>query len=144
MLETLIYSSSASGDRLTDEALEEILDVSRRNNAAAGVTGLLMYAEGAFLQVLEGEAADVKDTFVRILGDKRHSRILKLYKGPIRRRNFPDWSMGYRDGRPGELPSAFFTLSGERLSAFQQSGMSEDIFLLLKSFYRNAYRYEAV
>ena len=134
MLETLIYTSTATGDRLTDEELGTILSVSRRNNRAAGVTGMVLYAEGFFVQALEGKPEAVKETFVRILGDSRHTRVLKLYKTSIPMRNFPDWPMAYRAAQPGELPPAFFSLTGKNLPAFQEYGYSEEIFLLLKSF----------
>lgn len=67
----LIYVSSTKRD-VPDATLNEILSVSRRNNEPAGITGMLMYLEGGFLQVLEGERAQVESTYQRICADKRH------------------------------------------------------------------------
>ena len=83
---------------LDREELLEILRVSRRNNAAVGVTGALLYADGNVMQVLEGPAPAVEATYDRIARDPRHRRVLPLVRGVVEARSFPDWSMGgFRD-----------------------------------------------
>ncbi len=144
MLETLVYTSAATADRLTDEDLDEILEISRENNARAGITGLLLFAEGNFIQVLEGPAEEVERAFRRIAKDPRHRQIIELYREPIKKRSFADWNMGYRDTRPGDVPLGLFSLTPENLETFREDGGVEEIFLLLQSFYKAAYRYEAV
>ena len=90
----LIYISTAV-NLLTDEELKEILISSRKNNSAKNISGLLLYADGVFLQLLEGEKIDVEQTYKKIENDLRHKKITILVKGEHDNRAFPDWSMGY-------------------------------------------------
>lgn len=96
----LIYVSSARG-RLSSTHISEILDSSRRNNQRDGITGLLVFDDGLFFQVLEGEDAVVRDCFSRIATDPRHGSIAPIMENQIETRSFPDWSMGFK--RPEEL-----------------------------------------
>lgn len=89
----LAYLSTA---RRPPEAaeLEAILEKSRRNNAAAGVTGMLCHYDGSFLQFLEGEPEAVSTVYSRICADRRHYGIVEVYRGAIEGRIFSDWTMG--------------------------------------------------
>jgi hypothetical protein len=78
-------------------ALQELLITSRRNNLQLGLTGMLLYRDGEFMQVLEGEQATVQTMYARIARDPRHQRITTILEGPTDARHFPDWSMGFRD-----------------------------------------------
>ncbi len=100
----LIYVSSAVS-LFTDDQLNELLEVSRRNNSAAGITGILLYVEGNFIQVLEGEKPMVVETQQRIANDPRHQGLITLLEGDEPEREFPDWSMGFKKvpGREGAL-----------------------------------------
>ena len=91
----LVYLSAAM-PMLSQGDLDQILSISRDNNKAAGVTGLLLYGRGSFIQVLEGEAADVDSCYERICRDPRHSALLAVLREPIKTRSFGNWSMGYR------------------------------------------------
>jgi hypothetical protein len=82
--------------------LEEILAVSRRNNTAAGLTGMLLYADGHFIQTLEGEPEVVAEAFARIAGDPRHRDVLVALREEVAERAFPDWSMGFDRLTPEE------------------------------------------
>jgi hypothetical protein len=91
----LIYVSNAS--RALDEIhLQDVLTVSREANAKAEVTGLLLYKDGCFMQMLEGDENVVKEVFERIMRDPRHYNVVTLQEGVNEARVFPDWSMGYR------------------------------------------------
>lgn len=81
---------------MSEDQLLEILTTSRENNALKNVTGMLLYGEGAFVQVLEGEPADVDSVFESIKADQRHKRLIEVSKGDLSTRNFPDWWMGFR------------------------------------------------
>lgn len=87
---------SAAVRLFTPEALVELLRVSRANNARRDITGLLLYQGGNFIQVLEGPAGAVEDVHARIAHDPRHRQMITLLKGPVERREFGDWSMGFR------------------------------------------------
>ena len=76
------------------ELVRSILRQSRRNNAASEVSGLLAYAHGVFLQVLEGEQAVVESLYSRVSADARHHNIQVLHRGTISERIYADWGMG--------------------------------------------------
>ena len=87
---------SAAKPSLSQRDLDQILSVSRDNNKIAGLTGLLLYGRGSFIQVLEGEPEDIDACYERICRDPRHSALLPVLREPIAGRSFGDWSMGYR------------------------------------------------
>ncbi|MEJ5226273.1 MAG: BLUF domain-containing protein, partial [Anaerolineales bacterium] len=98
----LIYSSAASHP-LSEEELAKLLIISRANNAARGITGMLLHAEGSFFQVLEGESAAVDALFERISRDARHTNLTVIIREPIARRAFGEWTMGFLDVKSEEL-----------------------------------------
>lgn len=81
----------------------ELLKGSVRRNTRAGITGLLLFQAGAFMQVLEGEKAALVELFEKISHDPRHHHIIRLIQGPIRERNFPNSAMAFRDLDSPEL-----------------------------------------
>lgn len=89
----IVYSSAASS-AFTDAALRELLARTRKKNAAAGVTGILLHVDRSFLQVLEGEPSVLEPLYATIAYDRRHSDIVKIIQEPITQRDFSDWSMG--------------------------------------------------
>lgn len=101
----LLYISTAR-ERHSRAALENILRVSRRNNAAANVTGLLIAGGNRFLQVLEGPEQDVQNTYDRIRLDARHRAPVILKREPIEERAFGAWSMGFQPGGSRTLPAS--------------------------------------
>lgn len=100
----LIYESRAS-QPLTDADLLALLQTSRDYNAQHDLTGLLLYStEGRFLQVLEGRQAEVLALYQRIAQDPRHSACVLLLSGPLAKRRFGEWRMGFRATRqPADL-----------------------------------------
>jgi hypothetical protein len=102
---TLLYLSSA-GKKFSDSELIDLLSKARKNNSRLNVTGMLLYHDGNFLQVLEGEEDDVRPLFETISQDPRHQSVIKLIERPITERMFGEWSMAFRtlDDLPtGEL-----------------------------------------
>jgi hypothetical protein len=94
MLVTLIYGSSAAHD-LTEQDLLDILQVSKKNNEPLGVTGMLLYKSGNFIQVLEGEEEVVEALYKKIERDPRHHSSSIIFKREIQQREFADWSMSF-------------------------------------------------
>ena len=92
----LIYVSSATRN-LSSEELLEILRVSRRNNVENEITGMLLYKEGNFMQVLEGPKETVQQLHDKIELDARHKQMITLLSGQIEERQFPNWSMGFQN-----------------------------------------------
>lgn len=91
----LIYVSFAKMD-FTDTMLIDLLKKSREKNLAHGITGILLYNDRAFIQLLEGEQDAVENTYDMILRDNRHTceTILLKETSPFGAL-FPEWSMGY-------------------------------------------------
>jgi hypothetical protein len=104
----IIYMSSAVVP-FSPADLQALLEISRRNNTALGVTGLLLYKDGNFLQVIEGDQGGVEQLFAKISLDQRHGNVVAFFKEDIPAREFPDWSMAFRnlnvDG--ADLPEGF-------------------------------------
>jgi diguanylate cyclase (GGDEF)-like protein/PAS domain S-box-containing protein len=90
----LLYLSQANTD---ESALSIIVDASRKNNTRAGITGCLLYQEGYFLQLLEGNREKVLDLMARIELDPRHGNLQIIAQGYEQSRVFMDWSMGFKD-----------------------------------------------
>ena len=91
----LIYVSTAHQE-MSPADLGEILDACMRNNSPRRVTGMLLYAGGSFMQVLEGEEADVDAVFGHIRRDPRHGDLIVLERTAIPERSFERWHMGFR------------------------------------------------
>ena len=114
----LIYVSAAAR-KLERKDLLDILDVSRRNNSAMGVTGILLFKDGSFMQLLEGEKAAVEEIFRRIEKDPRHRGIYRVHDGTADSRSFAGWSMGFREVTTRDLegiPGFTFVGGGDFLS----------------------------
>ena len=90
----VIYSSAAVAP-FSDSALTELLAAARVNNARLGVTGMLLYHEGSFLQALEGDEDVVANLYTKIGKDKRHHRLVALLQRNVERRHFAQWEMGF-------------------------------------------------
>ena len=90
----LIYSSEATPGLAAAE-LEEMLAESRVRNRVYGITGVLLFVEGAFLQILEGEKDDVLGLMERIERDPRHRGVKVFYEQEVDERAFASWSMAY-------------------------------------------------
>jgi hypothetical protein len=93
-MKNLLYLST-SRTLLNDDVLLDILESARINNKKHNVTGVLLYSEGSFIQVLEGVDDDVDAIFEKIGQDIRHKNIIVMMDGPLAQRNFPDWTMGF-------------------------------------------------
>lgn len=93
MLVRLMYASRAV-PAVDQEELLSILKKSKANNPLCGVTGVLCFSEGIFLQVLEGGRAAVNRLYNRIAADSRHTQVELLHYEEIGERRFAGWSMG--------------------------------------------------
>ncbi|MGE5477739.1 MAG: BLUF domain-containing protein [Bacteroidales bacterium] len=75
----------------------DILRVSRVKNTVRRLTGVLLYYDGIFLQVLEGEGPVIEEMLALLRRDRRHTEIRILLDEPVAERYFPDWSMAFAD-----------------------------------------------
>jgi hypothetical protein len=90
----LIYVSLAQKKMLKSD-LYIILRKARKNNEHSDVTGLLIYSDEYFIQVLEGKKEVVKNLFKKISEDTRHSDIQILEERETSERAFLNWKMAY-------------------------------------------------
>lgn len=106
-LHEIIYVSLAT-QAMDTAALTALLDEARAHNEQHGITGMLLYHGQEFLQLLEGEEAEVNAVYDAIWADDRHQQVYKMWDGPIAERSFCAWAMGFvapgaaaLQGRPG-------------------------------------------
>ena len=99
----LIYVSGATTP-LSRREVRSLARVAAERNESLGITGLLLYKDQRFLQILEGDIATVGGLFEVIRNDPRHNGVFVLSRRYIMFRQFPDWSM--RLAEPGEINRA--------------------------------------
>jgi Sensors of blue-light using FAD len=90
-----VYCSASTKTPLSSTELESLLEECRRSNSKADITGILLYQNGSFFQVLEGEPSTVEALFDKISLDKRHYQTKKIIFEPITTRSFAAWTMGF-------------------------------------------------
>ena len=92
MLVRLLYASRATD--LNPDAIEAILSQSRNYNPTCGITGILCYGGGIFLQAIEGGRMAVSELYGHIQKDVRHKDVVLLHYEEITERRFGGWTMG--------------------------------------------------
>ena len=97
-----IYASRAS-EEFVEAELADLMQTSRGNNVRSELTGMLLYCEGSFFQVLEGEEEAVHSIYKTIEKDPRHADMIKIIEEGISERAFGDWSMGLMTATKKEL-----------------------------------------
>ena len=126
-MHAIAYVSAASWN-LLDEQVDRIVSESRRLNALNGITGVLLYCDGNFMQYLEGEEHVVRETFARVRANESHYQVNELMNQSIREREFPDWAMGF--SRPEQDEFVELAVAHWRDSAWTGPGST-----LLRSFW---------
>ena len=95
MLVRLLYASRAVDPR--PDIIESILSQSRQFNPTCGITGILCYGGGIFLQAIEGGRSAVSELYGHIQKDARHKDVVLLHYEEITERQFGGWTMGQVD-----------------------------------------------
>ncbi len=98
----LVYSSRATKEMSFNRVLT-IIAKSRSANKARGVTGMLVYDRGVFLQVLEGPTETVQTLYASIARDPRHQELKVLLQEPTATRLFSGWSMGHSEATAQDI-----------------------------------------
>lgn len=91
----LVYTSHATNP-FGESDLVALLKECREFNVKNNITGMLLYIQGKFIQVLEGNREEVIPLYERISADPRHHRVSVIMEGESDGRIFKDWSMGFR------------------------------------------------
>lgn len=135
----IAYTSRAT-HLMSAQELEVMLNQARNFNAEHNITGMLLYKDGSFFQVMEGPVEVVEPLYENIQQDTRHFNVRTLYHRPLVERNFPNWQMGFfslnenaqevekLNTVPGYFP---FDLSDQLLDQWIQTSTSK---LLIQSF----------
>jgi hypothetical protein len=136
---SLTYISTASTP-FEPEQITALLLQSRENNERRGLTGMLLFKDGRFMQVLEGAAEDVRERYTVISADPRHTDVKTLLDESIEHRRFPQWSMGFPHPADAELREApgydsFFETPAGRRNSWEDPSRAQ---LLLDWFRRTA------
>jgi Sensors of blue-light using FAD len=102
MVYQLVYGSAAT--RPFGEAeLADMLQTARANNQRLGVSGMLLYYDRSFLQVLEGDRATVEGLYAKITRDLRHGNVMVFCRGEVPEREFGAWSMAFHAPSNAEI-----------------------------------------
>lgn len=96
MLSQLVYVSTRKPN-CTAEEIEKILDSCKKNNPPLNITGVLLYSETKFIQLVEGDAKVIMGLYDKIKKDSRHSNAMMISYNPISEKSFPSWHMAKRN-----------------------------------------------
>jgi len=99
---TLVYKSEAA-ESLNDAEIEKMLQKTKIRNKKRHITGCLVYHEGYFVHLLEGEEDAVKSLFDKIKIDERHRKISVLSMEESVLRMFRDWNTIYSKRKDSNL-----------------------------------------
>ncbi|MCC9600441.1 BLUF domain-containing protein [Stieleria sp. JC731] len=139
----LIYVSAAAV-KFTDNDLEKLLQQARHTNHVLDITGVLLFVDKTFFQVLEGEPKNVRALYEKIASDPRHNNTLVLSEESVGERNFGEWSMGFLRDKASieQLPGFvdFFTDRSDDSGFIKLSGDSQRISHVIEGFRRGRWR----
>lgn len=134
-----MYVSSASAE-LTEDSLHQILANAQSNNAARGITGLLLHADGNLMQLIEGPQSAVEALFEKISQDRRHKQVMVLFRKAMEKRDFPEFKMGFRrvsrDLVEEMIPAFTDIVEKRQLDEQTLKGLSQHVSIFLRSFAR--------
>lgn len=132
----ITYLSSARAG-MSDAELDAILEVSRAWNQSVGISGLLLYHEGNFMQTLEGAEADVTHIFDQIRMDRRHHGLIRMEARDVGERRFRGWSMAFRrsDQLSGAQKQDFISIAKVRAQVLGGTGPADETVTFIDSFF---------
>ena len=138
MLSQLVYVSNRNPS-CTQQEIEKILSACKKNNPPLNITGVLLYSDTKFIQLVEGDAKTIMALYDKIKKDDRHSAPLLIAYGPIKEKAFPSWHMGTKNISKNELEFKTDITSADK-SIFENilKGKEEDgqrVLKLLKKFF---------
>ena len=134
MRQLLYVSNTAQEIGLSD--LDNVLTASRRNNAMMGITGLLLFIDGGFLQILEGEERAVRELYTRVATDPRHANTHLMLDREVPVRAFPEWSMGFeRPCMDDPETAGMFGVAREAINGRLSPGTGRIVAMMLQTFY---------
>ena len=135
MLKYISYVSEQT-HCLSQICIEELLEISRSNNATNNITGLLIFFEGVFTQFFEGPEKEVDALYEKIQSDSRHKNVRELFSGHSQFRFYSDWSMAYKTMEPEKAQQITGYKIFDKSKFFEPVSNNEDHpgVMLLESF----------
>jgi len=123
---------------MSSAELAELLEAARAHNADQAISGMLLYKDLSFLQVLEGPADRVLALYAAIRADPRHSKVRTLFEHPVERREFPEWTMGFQNLDRTDLSnvegySDVMNSSGRARTLFENPSTAKRLLLLFRA-----------
>lgn len=92
-LGTFVYCSRAA-EGVDEAEVNRIVELAQRGNRARGITGVLVFGDGVFFQLIEGPPAQIQSLIASLHDDPRHHDVVALDRGEEEReRLYPDWEM---------------------------------------------------
>ena len=125
---SITYVSSAVS-RFNETGLLDLVDQCQQNNKRLGITGILVYSDGNFMQVIEGADLPTLALYERIRRDVRHKDVTTVHHQSIEVCEFAGWSMAYNILPPkalriNRLPQAFLDRARQRPLPLPQGSAS--------------------
>lgn len=105
ILISMTYASRANPDVSAND-FNEILQQANENNAANGITGMLVFNKDYFLQTIEGPRAQINRLLYSLIADTRHHDLQVIETREIKHRDWAKWSMNYAS--PTETNAAIY------------------------------------
>lgn len=138
MLSQLIYVSNRK-PTCTPAEIDKILISCEKNNPPLNITGVLLYSDSKFIQLVEGEAKVILDLYDKIKKDARHANPVMISYGPIKEKSFPSWHMGTKNISNNEVDyKTNITKDDKTMFNNILSGKAEDgqkVLSVLKKFF---------
>ena len=138
-LRTIVYVSAAT-QLMSVAQLESLLVAARDLNRDSGVTGVLLYGDGSFIQCIEGADDAMQVTYARIRASRQHRNIVELLDDRIVERSFADWQMGFAQPTQSELLSLSTARWQHLAGEAPGEGAASPGLSLLRAFWKNARR----
>jgi hypothetical protein len=110
-----VFYRSRATQAFTEVDLQALLEWSRIYNAQHQITGLLLYSDGRFVQLIEGDEDAVRALYARIQKDTRHTQVVTLSDGPGPQRWFADWYMAFGHVDAPELHEVLSVVETQKL-----------------------------
>jgi len=88
------YVSTAERS-LSETEIRQILNDSEINNNKQNITGLLLYSEGNFFQIIEGDQKQIVQLYETIEDDSRHFNVIKLFGKEINKESFDGYKSDF-------------------------------------------------
>ena len=92
-LSTFVYCSRAA-EGVDEVEVGRIVEAAQRCNLARGITGVLVFGNGVFFQLIEGPGTEIRKLMATLHCDPRHYDVVSLdWSEERRERLYPNWEM---------------------------------------------------